>query len=51
LLLTKTDLLEPKLIREKIKEIRKINKNALAVSVHDWESLENFKKALKLALE
>lgn len=50
LLLTKTDLLEPELIKKKFKELKKINKNALAVSVHDWESLEKLKKALKMAL-
>lgn len=50
LLLTKTDLLEPELIKKKFKELKKINKNALAVSVHDWESLENLKKVLKMAI-
>lgn len=51
LLLTKTDLLEPKLIKEKLKELQKINKNVLAVSVHDWESLGNLKKSLNLTLK
>ncbi|MFA4817439.1 MAG: Obg family GTPase CgtA [Parcubacteria group bacterium] len=51
LLLAKTDLLEPDVIQEKLKELRKINKNVLAVSVHDWESLEKLKKAVNLALK
>lgn len=50
LLLTKTDLLEPDLTKKKLKELQKINENALAVSVHDWESLESLKKAIKKAL-
>ncbi len=49
LLLTKSDLLEPDMIEKKLKELQKINKNALAVSVHDWESLESLKKAVKKA--
>jgi GTPase len=46
LLLTKTDLFPPEQIKEKLKELKKISKDVLAVSVHDWESLEKLKKSL-----
>ncbi len=50
LLLTKSDLLNQDLIKEKLKELKKINRDALAVSVHDWERLEVFKEAIRKAL-
>lgn len=44
--LTKTDLLVEKYTREKIKELKKVNKNTLAISIHDWESMEKARKLL-----
>lgn len=44
--LTKTDLIAEKEAREKIGELKKANKNALAISIHDWESMEKVKKLL-----
>jgi GTP-binding protein len=47
LLLTKTDLLDSDKIQKKSEELKKINKNTLAVSVYDLESIEKFKKSIK----
>lgn len=44
--LTKTDLLDEKNIKKKIKELKKISSNVLAVSVYDENSLEKVKKLL-----
>jgi len=46
LLLTKSDLLNKKEIKEKISKLKKINKSAIAISIHDWDSLEKIKKIL-----
>ncbi|HCP08932.1 MAG TPA: GTPase ObgE [Candidatus Moranbacteria bacterium] len=48
ILLTKTDLLTPAELKKKLAEIKKLakNKNSLgfeAISIHDWDSLENLK--------
>ncbi len=45
--LTKTDLIGEKEIKKKSKELKKISKNILAVSIHDWESMEKVKKLLE----
>ncbi len=45
-LLTKTDLVDKKDLKEKIKILRKLNKDVIEVSIHDWESLEKLKKIL-----
>lgn len=45
-LLTKTDMLEEKEVRSKLKELKKINPDALAVSIYNDESLEKIKKLL-----
>jgi len=45
--LTKTDLLEEKEIEEKMKELKKINPNILAVSIYDEESIEGVRKLLR----
>lgn len=46
LFLSKSDLLPPKEVKEKLKTLKKISKNAIAISVHDWESIEKVKKLL-----
>lgn len=46
LFLSKSDVLPPKEIKEKLKALKKIDKNAISVSVHDWESIEKVKKIL-----
>lgn len=47
LFLTKTDLIAKKEIEGKIKELKKINPQVLAVSVYDEESIEKVKKLLR----
>lgn len=51
LLLTKTDILSKKELKEKLAQIKKLvkNKNCLgfeAISIHDWDSLERLKKLI-----
>lgn len=46
LLLTKTDILEEKEIKKKLKELKKINKNVLAVSIYDEKSVKELKNLL-----
>lgn len=47
ILLTKTDLVTSSEQDKKTKELSKLDKKIMAVSVHDYESLESLKKALK----
>lgn len=44
LFLTKTDLLRPEEIAEKVKQLQKINPDVFAVSIYDFEELEEIKK-------
>lgn len=44
IILTKTDLVDEKTKKEKIKELKKINKNVVTASSYDFDSLENLKK-------
>lgn len=44
--LTKSDILPEKELKKKILQIKKLNKNVLAISIHDWESLGKVKKIL-----
>mgnify|MGYP001617928556 FL=1 len=46
LFLSKSDMLPEKEIKKKLARIKKLNKNAIAVSIHDWNSLEKVKKIL-----
>ncbi|MBI4120315.1 MAG: GTPase ObgE [Parcubacteria group bacterium] len=46
LFLTKSDLAAPKELKKKLAVLKKLNKSALAVSIHDWDSLEKVKKVL-----
>ena len=44
--LTKIDLIDEKEVKEKIKELKKISANVLAVSIYDEDSIEEVKKLL-----
>ena len=46
LFLTKTDLITPTELKKKLAIIKKINKNAVAISIHNWDSMEEVKKIL-----
>ena len=46
LFLSKSDMLPEKEIKKKLASMKKLNKNAMAVSIHDWNSLEKVKKLL-----
>ena len=50
-ILTKADLIPEQELAKKIKEISKINSHVVAVSIHDWDSLENLRKKLEKCLE
>lgn len=45
-LITKTDLVDPKTLKSQLTKIKKLNKKVLTVSIHDWDSLELLKKQL-----
>ncbi|MDO8638332.1 MAG: Obg family GTPase CgtA [Candidatus Daviesbacteria bacterium] len=47
ILLTKSDLIEKNDLEKKLKELKKFKKQVLPVSIHDYDSLENFKRELK----
>lgn len=44
--LTKSDLVSPKELKKKINVLKKINPRILAISIHDWDSMEKVKKIL-----
>ena len=44
--LSKSDTIPPKETKKKIAILKKINKNAIAISVYDWDSLEKVKNIL-----
>lgn len=46
ILLTKSDLVSEKKLKEKLKELKKLKIKIIPVSIHDWDSLENLKKEL-----
>lgn len=46
LILTKTDLVEEKEVIEKVKLLKKVNKDILPVSIHDFDSIEKLRSFL-----
>jgi GTP-binding protein len=46
ILLTKTDTIDEKDVKKKLRKLSKLNKNTLAISIHDWDSLEELKKQI-----
>ena len=46
LFLTKSDLAAPEKLKKELAALKKINKDVLAISVHDWNSVEKVKKLL-----
>ncbi len=46
ILLTKTDLVSKDQVKAQLKLLKKFNKNVMTVSIHDFESIEQLKKAL-----
>lgn len=44
--LTKSDTISKDAIKKKVATLKKIHKNVLPISVHDWDSLEKVKKIL-----
>ncbi len=47
ILLTKSDLVEAKTLKQKITKLSKFKKKICPISIHDWDSLEDFKKILR----
>jgi len=45
-LLTKSDLIDKKIVEKDIKKLKTKAKKVLAVSIHDWESLQKLKKII-----
>jgi GTP-binding protein len=48
IILTKTDLTDPKHLKELVKELKKKNKKVYTVSIHDFQSLEELKSTIHL---
>lgn len=46
IILTKTDLLDKKELEQKIKLLKKVNKEIITVSIYDWDSLQHFKETI-----
>jgi len=46
ILLTKTDLVSEKEVKDKMKIIKKLNPNSLSISIHDFDRLEKLKEIL-----
>ncbi len=46
ILISKTDLVSPGELEKKIKSLKKLKKEIIAISIHDWDSLEKVKKIL-----
>ena len=42
--ISKSDLLPPKKIKELIKKVKKINPHVMAVSIHDWDGVQDVRK-------
>lgn len=47
IIFTKSDLIKADELKNKMKEIRKINKDFMVVSIHDWDGLENLRKKIR----
>ena len=47
LFLSKSDLMPEKETKKKLGILKKINKKAAAISIHDWDSMEKIKKIFK----
>lgn len=46
ILVTKSDLVSPQIIKKKIAILKKINPDVLPVSIHDWDSLKSLSEKL-----
>jgi GTP-binding protein len=51
ILLTKTDMVETKIVEQKTKQMLKINEHVLSVSIHDQDKLDQLKTFLLEALK
>lgn len=51
IILTKSDLVKKEELDRKMKEISSLNTNILAVSIHDYDGLENLRKGLLQSLD
>ncbi|MDP1718951.1 MAG: GTPase ObgE [bacterium] len=51
LFLTKSDMVSPVDLKKQLAALKKLNKNAIAVSIHDFASLEKVKKILNKLVE
>ena len=46
ILVSRSDTVTPEILKKKIKEAKKINKNAISISIHNWEELQKVKEIL-----
>lgn len=47
IILTKTDLMDKKQVKQKMTQLKKFKKKIIPVSIHDWDSIKELEKALK----
>ncbi len=47
ILLTKSDLVEKQQLKKQLTQLKKLKKEVLPISIHDWDSLEALKKLLR----
>lgn len=46
IILTKSDLIDPKELKKKITQLKKYKKEIIPVSIHNWDSLQNLQKIM-----
>lgn len=46
IIISRSDTVTPKELEKKLKKVRKINPDAVAISIHDWDSIEKIKGIL-----
>lgn len=46
ILVSRSDTVTPEILKEKLKEAKKINKKALPISIHNWDELQKVKNIL-----
>lgn len=47
ILLTKSDLVDKDTLKKKVQVLKKLNRQAIPVSIHDWDSLQKLKEVLR----
>lgn len=46
ILVSRSDMVTPEALKEKLKQAKKINKNAMPISIHNWDQIQKVKEIL-----